>query len=416
LKTIFSIITNAFLAAFADIKANKFRTFLSLFGITIGIFCIIGVLSAINSLDRNIKKDLSSIGNNTIFVSKWQWGTTSNDYPFWKYAQRPSVTLNDALLLQQNSKNTALLSYTVSEQATIEKNNNIISPVNLYGTTEQFLQMQNLNIGAGRFITQTEFESAASIVVIGIENANKMFGNSQNALNQTIAIKGKPFLIVGVLQFYGKNILQGWDYDNCAIIPYLYHEKYFKNRRLEPFLMAKAKTGIATSMYISELKGILRGIRKLQPGQDDNFSLNDINIFSDKISSVTKYVQLGGSVIAFFSLVVGAFGIANIMFVTVKERTKIIGLKKAIGAKPIIIKLEFLLESAFLCLCGGFFGLILLFFTSIFLSKVFGFAIEIRIIEVLLTILICTIIGILSGYIPANKASKMNAVDAIRST
>ncbi len=401
--------------AWGDLKANKFRTFLSLFGITIGIFCIIGVLSAINSLDRNIKKDLSTIGNNTIFISKWNW-TASNDAPFWKYAQRPSISLLDAELLQQKSSNTAYLSFTVTDQTYIEKNNNVITPVNLYGTTQQFLQIQNITIGNGRFITKTEFESAANVVVIGIENAIKLFGIAQNALNQTIIIKGKPFLIVGVLQLYGKNILQGWDYDNCAIIPYLYHDKYFKNRKSEPFLMTKAKAGITIPEYMSELKGVLRGIRKLKPGEDDNFSLNDINVFSDRISSVTKYVQLGGSVIAFFSLIVGAFGIANIMFVTVKERTKIIGLKKAIGAKPITIKIEFLLESAFLCLWGGLFGLILLFFASVLLSKSFGFNIEIRMLEISLTILLCSIIGIISGYIPANKAAKMNAVDAIRST
>ncbi len=415
LKTIFTIISNAFLLAWSDLKANKFRTFLSLFGITIGIFCIIGVLSAINSLDRNIQKDLGKIGNNTIFVSKWQWAAGNSAYPFWKYAQRPSVSLQDAELLQQNSKLTATICFTVNEQTSIEKDNNIIAPVNLYGTTQQFLLMQGLTIAEGRFITNTEFEAAANVVVIGLENANRIFGIAKNALQQTITIKGKPFTIVGVLQLYGKSLLQGWDYDNSAIIPYLYHNKYFKNRRSEPFLMAKPIATINLNQYNSELTGIMRSIRKLQPTDENNFSLNNINVFSEKISSVTKYVQLGGSVIALFSLIVGAFGIANIMFVTVKERTKIIGLKKAIGAKPNIIKLEFLLESAFLCLFGGFFGLLLLFFTSIFFSKLFGFTMEIRMLEIFLTILLCTIIGIISGFIPANKAAKMNAVEAIKS-
>jgi putative ABC transport system permease protein len=401
--------------AWQDLKANKFRTFLSLFGITIGIFCIIGVLSAINSLDRNIKKDLSTIGNNTIFISKWQWAGGGNDYPFWKYAARPSVSLLDQELLQQYSANTANLCYTVSEQSSIEKNGNVLSPVNLYGTTLDFLQIQNVSIGNGRNITSAEFNSGTAVIVIGFENANRLFGSAENALQQTLKIKGQEFFIVGVLKQYGRNILQGWDYDNCAVIPYIYYERYFKNRRTEPFIMAKAKPNITLTQYISELRGILRGIRKLQPGQEENFSLNDINIFTEKISDVTKYVQIAGSIIALFSLIVGAFGIANIMFVTVKERTKIIGLKKAIGAKQSVIKIEFLLESAFLCIFGGIIGLILLFFASIFLSKVFGFTMEIQMTEILLTILLCTIIGILSGYIPANRAAKLNAVEAIRS-
>jgi putative ABC transport system permease protein len=401
--------------AWEDLKANKFRTFLSLFGITIGIFCIIGVLSAINSLDRNIKKDLSTIGNNTIFISKWEWGGGGKDLPFWKVAARPAVSLLDYEMLQEKSKSSAFLSYTTSEQTTIEKDGNVLQPVNLYATTLDFINIQDVTIGQGRFMTPSEFESGTNSCVIGFENAIRLFRSTENALEQTIKIKGHEFKIIGVLKQYGRNILQGWDYDNCTVITYNYYDKNFKSRKTEPFIMAKAKPNIPIPAYISELRGTLRGIRKLNPMQEENFSLNDINIFSDKINDVTKYVQIAGSIIAFFSLIVGAFGIANIMFVTVKERTKIIGLKKAIGAKPLVIKMEFLLESAFLCILGGIIGLILLFFASILLTKVFHFKMEIRMVEILLTILLCTIIGILSGFIPANKAAKMNAVVAIRS-
>lgn len=415
MKNIFTLITNAFIMAWQDLKANKFRTFLSLFGITIGIFCIIGVLSAINSLDRNIKKDLSTIGNNTIFISKWQWGGGGSDYPIWKYAARPPVSLLDMKMLQEKSKKTAFLSFITSEQSSIEKNGNLLQPVVLYATTIDFINIQDVAIGTGRFMTQNEFASGTNTCIIGYENANRLFKTPENALQQTIKIKGHEFIIVGVLKQYGRNILQGWDYDNCAVITYHYYDKYFKNKRTEPFIMAKAKPNISITEYISELRGNMRGIRKLKPTQEENFSLNDINIFTERISDVTKYVQIGGSIIALFSLIVGAFGIANIMFVTVKERTKIIGLKKAIGAKQSIIKMEFLLESAFLCILGGIIGLLLLFFATLFLSKVFHFEIEIRLAEVLLTILLCTFIGILSGYIPANRAAKMNAVEAIRS-
>jgi putative ABC transport system permease protein len=401
--------------AWQDLNANKFRTFLSLFGITIGIFCIIGVLSAINSLDRNIKKDLSTIGNNTLFISKWEWGGGGSDYPFWKFAARPSVSITDMDLLKEKSTQTEYVTFINSESSSIELNGNLLSPINLYATTQDFINVQNVTVGYGRYISSQEFNSGSNACIIGFENANTLFGSPANALQQTIKIKGNTFLIIGVFKQYGSNIIEGWNYDNCALITYNYYANFLKSRRSEPFIMAKPYPNINIANYKSEMRSTLRNIRKIPIGGDENFSLNDINIFSEKIGSITKYVQLGGSVIALFSLIVGAFGIANIMFVTVKEKTKIIGLKKAIGATQLTIRLEFLLESAFLCIIGGCIGLFLLFLATFFLSKVFHFEITIRMTEVLLSIMLCTVIGIISGYVPARRAAKMNAVEAIRS-
>jgi putative ABC transport system permease protein len=415
LKNIFTIISNAFKMTLQELSVNRFRTFLSLFGITIGIFCIIGVLSSINSLDRNIQKDLNTIGNNTIFISKWQWGGGGpGDYPWWKFATRPSVNLNDMEWVKEKSKSTQFISYTTSESSGIELNGKILSPINLYATTPDFINIQNVTIGYGRYISNQEFASGTNVCLIGFENANRLFGSPENALQQTIKIKGAGFLIIGIFKQYGKNILEGWDYDNCALITYEYYNRFLKSRKTEPFIMAKSFSSIGIPAYMSELRSVLRNIRKLKPGQEENFSLNDINIFSEKISSITKYVQLGGSVIALFSLIVGAFGIANIMFVTVKERTPVIGLKKAIGAKQSVILLEFLLESSFLCLFGGLMGLSLLYFATLFLSKAFHFEVIISLKEIIWAVLLCILIGIISGIIPARRAAKMNAVDAIR--
>ena len=408
-KNSITILTNALKMTVQELSVNRFRTFLSLFGITIGIFCIIGVLSSVNSLDRNIKKDLSTIGNNTIFISKWQWGAgDGKEYPIWKFQARPSVSITDLEMLQQQSHQSAYLCYTTTESSGIELDGKVLAPVNVYATTTDFINIQNVTIGTGRYISNQEFSSGTNACIIGSENALKLFGSSNNALNKQIKIKANTFTIVGVFKPYGKNILDGWDYDNCTLITYNYYNKYLRSKRSEPFIMAKPIANISLSSYTNELRGTMRNIRKIPIGGDENFSLNDINIFADRISSVTTYVQIGGSIIALFSLIVGAFGIANIMFVTVKERTKIIGLKKAIGAKQFIIKLEFLLESAFLCIFGGLMGLLLLYFATLFLSKVFHFDVIIR------AIIICVLIGIISGIIPATKAAKMNAVDAIR--
>lgn len=415
MKQLVYIINNAFKAAVQDLAANKARTFLSLFGITIGIFCMIGVLSAINSLEANIKKDLSTIGSNTLFISKWEWKPSSKDYPAWKMAARPQVNTNDVEVIKANSKLTDEVCYTISIQSSIEKNNNIVSPVNLYATEEAFIKIQDLSLAHGRVITNNEFKQAKEACIIGYENAERLFGNASLAINQTIKINNGELTILGVIKKYGRNILQGWDYDNCVILPFKYYQQKLMTNRVEPFIMAKPISNITLEEYNSELRVIMRAARKLPPSAEDNFSINNISIFTDSIQSITQYVQLGGAVIAFFSLLVGAFGIANIMYVSVKERTKIIGLKKAVGATNNAIKWEFLIESIFLCLLGGLIGIVLLLLSSIFFSKVFGFIILIKPFEIILTIVLCTTIGVLSGYFPAKKAATLNPVTAIRS-
>jgi putative ABC transport system permease protein len=409
------IIWSSFKIALRELKVNKLRTFLSLFGITIGIFCIIGVLSAVNSLSRNIRKDLKTIGNNTLFISKWQWGGGGNDYPWWIYMRRPNTSLEDLQLLKDRSRKTRFACFTTSENTQIEKGNQVLGPVVLYSITADFINIQDVSIGEGRYISSSEFASGANVCVIGYENALSLFSSAANALGKEVKIKGQTVRITGVFQRYGRNILQGWDYDHCAVLPYTFYRQVANLRRTDPFIMAKPFDGISLAEYTGDLKGAMRSIRKLPPEKEDNFSLNDINVFTDRLNDIFTYIQLGGSVIALFSLVVGAFGVANIMFVTVKERTPVIGLKKALGASRFSILAEFLLESAFLCIVGGLMGLILLWGATVFFSRVFQFNIIISAGEISLAILLCTVIGILAGYIPARQAANMDAVAAIRS-
>ena len=397
-----------------ELRVNKFRTFLSLFGITIGIFCIIGVMFSVSSLDKNIQKDLKTIGNNTIFISKWQWGGGGNDYPWWEFISRPPASYEETELLLERSPNTKYACYAGTENVAIENDNQVLHPVSLYSVGESFIQIQDVTIGEGRYISSTEFAAGAPVCLIGYENAVSLFGNAADAILKKVMVKGKPAVIIGVFKRYGRNILQGWDYDHCAVMPFTWYRKQFSGGRTEPFIMAKPKEGITTADYLGELRGAMRGIRKLSPGENDNFSLNDINVFADRLKDIFVYVQLGGAVIALFSLVVGAFGVANIMFVTVKERTPLIGLKKALGASKTHILTEFLIESAFLCVAGGLAGLLLLRGAIIFLSKAFRFEVFISPAQVILTILICVVLGILSGFVPARQAARMDPVNAIR--
>jgi putative ABC transport system permease protein len=415
MRQMVQILWSSFKIALRELKMNPLRTFLSLFGITIGIFCIIGVLSAVNSLSRNIKKDLKSIGNNTLFISKWQWSGNNNDYPWWVYARRPNTSLNDLVLVKERSLKTQYACFATNENSQIEKGNQLLGPVVLYSITADFIHMQDLTVGAGRYISTTEFASGANVCLLGYENAVSLFGKDVNALGQTVRMKGQTLQVIGVFKRYGRNILQGWDYDHCAVMPHTFYQRFANMQRTNIFIMAKPYPGIELAEYMGDLKGAMRGIRKLPPGKEDNFSVNDMNVFTERINEVFVYIQLGGSVIALFSLIVGAFGVANIMFVTVKERTPVIGLKKAIGAKRSSILAEFLLESAFLCILGGLMGLALLWGATILFSRLFHFEIIISAGEVSLAILLCTIIGILSGYVPARQAANMDAVVAIRS-
>lgn len=414
MRNALSITWNSFKMAMRELRVNKFRTFLSLFGITIGIFCIIGVMSSVSSLDKNIQKDLKTIGNNTIFITKWQWGVGGGDYPWWNYVKRPPSRYEETDLLLQRSPSTLYACYAGTETVAIESNNQVLHPVNLYNVSDAFTQIQDVTIGEGRYISAAEFASGAPVCILGYENAVSLFNKASNAIGQKIAVKGRPAVVVGVFKFYGRNILQGWDYDHCAVMPHTWYRKQFSLGRTEPFIMAKPKDGIMPADYVSELRGAMRGIRKIGPGEEDNFSLNDINVFADRLKDIFVYVQLGGAVIALFSLIVGAFGVANIMFVTVKERTPVIGLKKALGASKNHILTEFLIESAFLCVAGGLMGLLLLRGAIIFLSKVFQFQVYISAGQVGLTILICVVLGILSGFIPARQAARMDPVNAIR--
>jgi putative ABC transport system permease protein len=414
MRNALSITWNSFKMAMRELRVNKFRTFLSLFGITIGIFCIIGIMSSVSSLEKNIQKDMKTIGNNTIFISKWQWGVSGNEYPWWEFVGRPPSRYEEINLLLERSPSTLYACFAGNEDVAVESEQRVLHPVNMYTVGEAFIQIQDVTIGNGRYISSAEFNSGSSVCLIGYENAVSLFGSGNNALSKKVHIKGKTSIVVGVFKRYGRNILQGWDYDHCVITPYTWYRNQFGKGKTEPVIMAKPREGVTPADYAGELRGAMRSIRKLGPGEHDNFSLNNFNVFADRLKDIFVYIQLGGAVIALFSLVVGAFGVANIMFVTVKERTPIIGLKKALGASKNQILTEFLIESAFLCVAGGLAGLVLLRGAIIFLSRVFNFEVFISPGQVIFSILICVALGILSGFVPARQAARMDPVNAIR--
>jgi len=399
-----------------ELNNNKLRSSLSLFGIAIGILCIIGVLATVGSLESKIQSDIKSLGTNTIYIMKWPIGG-GDEYPWWKYVNRPQPKYSELKFVKEKSTLAKYVCSFNSTNANISYENNQLNNAGIFGVSEEFALMQTIVVEYGRYLNTTEFLRGNSVGVIGYDNAEKLFGRAERAVGKTVTFDGKKVTIVGVIKKQGQNFGPGFDYDYCLIISRnLYASIYdVTNPYNDSFIMVNGKDGITASALIDELEGIMRQVRRLGPKDDDNFALNDINVFSQQVSGFFGSVNIGGWAIAGLSLIVGAFGVANIMFVTVRERTSQIGLKKAIGAKSRTILLEFLLESAFLCVIGGLIGLLLVELLALALSGVLPFPIVISSDIILLAFTICVVLGILSGIIPASIAAKMNPVVAIRS-
>jgi len=410
---VLTILWNSFKMALQELKVNKLRTFLSLFGITIGIFCIIGVLATIDSLKAKIQNDLSSFGNNTIYIDKWDY-SGGPEYPWWKFMKRPNMKVEEMDIIKKKSNLASNMAFFMSKQASFSYEENVLKGVNIYGITSEYKAVQSFNIGYGRYFSEADFLRGGPLGVIGYKVAEELFGKAEKALGKTISYGGRRVMVIGVIEKQGSAIINGFDYDKSVLTTYNYFASIYNPDNSNPYIMVQAKPGVPSALLQQELTGVMRQIRKLSPTQEDNFTCNDVAQFKDQIDSVFGSINSGGWAIAGLSLIVGAFGVANIMFVTVRERTSQIGLKKAIGAKSSTILYEFLLESAFLCIIGGLVGLFLVWILTVALSSVLPFPLHIAPSIVFLALSICIILGVISGIIPASIAAKMNPVEAIR--
>ncbi|RYY19493.1 MAG: FtsX-like permease family protein [Chitinophagaceae bacterium] len=410
-----AIIWSSLKMALQEFRSNKLRTFLSLFGVTIGIFCIISVLSTVNSLERKVQSDLKALGNNTIYIDKWVYDG-GDEYPWWKYMKRPTPKYEEMRALKGKVPSAANVAFVTELNSTIEYEQDQLTGVTYYGYSEDFPNIQKVDIIQGRTLLQSDFDQNVNAILVGYEVAEKLFGKAENAVGKQVALKGgRGATIVGLIKKQGKSMIGGWEFDNSIHMVRGQLKQLNPEEWSSPKIMVQAKPGVSTAMVIDELEGAMRSLRKLKPTQEDDFALNDMNAFSSFTDTIFGNINKGGWAIAALSLVVGMFGVANIMFVTVRERTSQIGLKKAIGAKRSTILTEFLLESAFLCILGGMIGLVLVFILTKIASSMIGFPLFISGDIMLLAIGICILVGVLAGIIPASIASKMNPVVAIRS-
>jgi putative ABC transport system permease protein len=328
--------------------------------------------------------------------------------------KRPEPKYEEMRPIKMRSQYADAVAFMLFNSSNVEFNDNLITNVNWYGATDEFNLIQEVKIGDGRYINSSEFANGSPVIVMGYENAVKLFDVPQRAVGKQVVIAGRTATVVGVMKKAGQSLVGGWDFDNIIIVPFNFCRQVVNERNAGRFLLVRGKEGVPVEDLKDELKGIMRSVRKLRPTEDDNFALNDVTASSQNLDGLFRSLNIGGLVIGGFSLIVGLFGIANIMFVTVKERTGQIGLKKAVGAQKAYIMTEFLLESSFLCILGGIIGVILVFGITMALSAVLPFKVFLAPSIIALALGISIGVGLLAGIIPAWNAAKLDPVVAIR--
>ena len=408
------LIKESFGFAINALTNNKLRTLLSLLGVTIGIFSIIAVLTAVDSLDRKIKKDLSSLDKNTMYLMKFSFGPS--EIPKWKREQFPNVKYDEYQFLKQNLKNAENVCFQFfAKPEAIKFESKTASNLNIVPVTDEFDDIQKLDFKSGRFFNESESNSGLPLVILGYDVSKKLFDN-YNPINQTVRLYGQKFNVIGVLKKQGAGVL-GDSNDTSAFVPVNFLRKIYGDNSdfLTPVIIVKPNKNIDIEEFKVEISQKIRNYRGIKTGNIDNFFINILSGFTTFLDGIISQLNIGGWVIAGFSLLVGGFGIANIMFVSVKERTNLIGIQKSLGAKNKFILFQFLFEAIILCVIGGAMGMLFVWVIALILTNVLDFEFILGLNNVILGTSLAAFIGLISGILPAISASRLDPVEAIRS-
>ena len=409
------VLKESFNFAISALINNKLRTFLSLLGVTIGIFSIIAVLAAVDSLKSEIEGSISSLDNSTIFLGRFSFGPT--DVPRWKREQFPDVTFEEYKLLKDAVPNVKAASFTMNVgRETVKYEDKSVSNVEIGAVTEGYYDIESLQLAEGRFFNESESNSGTPVIVLGDEIASSLFEDAAYAIGKKLRLYGRKFVVIGVLEKEGSGLFGG-SKDTSVFIPSNVIRRIYgdNNKAVVPFIVIKPEKGIDNDEFIALLTQRLRLARGIKTDEVDSFFVNQLQGFADFIDDITGTLNLVGLCISFFSLLVGGFGIANIMFVSVKERTNLIGIQKSLGAKNKFILFQFLFEAVILAVIGGIIGLVFVYFVSIIASQMAGdFDFILSTKNMLIGTIISAAIGLISGILPAVSASRLDPVEAIR--
>lgn len=407
--------------AWQQLLANKLRSFLSLLGVTIGIFCIIGVKSAVNSLEDNIRGSMAKLGNDVIYIEKFSWGEDPGRN-FWKWMRRPSFTFREFETLKEELELADKVGFwQFIGSKTVKWQSSNVENVFFLGITEDCYELFHIEFdGDGRYFSTSEYQSGADVCILGAEIAEGLFGTSIDPLDKDINVGGRKLRVIGVTKKSGKELLKPFNFDNGVLVSYNLARRGFGvrnnggGRGHQTSIQVKAKPGADIEELKDEITGVLRGERHIKPREESNFALNTLSIISGLFDKLFGTMNVAGLFIGGFALLVGMFSVANIMFVSVRERTNIIGIKMALGAKRWFILLEILIEAVVLCIFGGLLGLLLIWVVTAGISAAIDFDIHLSMSNAFWGILTSVAVGVISGLIPASQASRMDPVEAIR--
>ncbi|MCX6239685.1 MAG: ABC transporter permease [Bacteroidia bacterium] len=411
---IIRLIVESFRFAYNSLVVNQLRTFLSLLGITIGIFCIISVFTIIDSLERTIRDSMSKLGSNVIYIQKFPWTPPpgETEYPWWKYINRPVPSLSETQEILRRSSLSQYAVFTYGFNRTIKSGGNNAENVTILGASNGLIETWSLKIANGRPFTEDEINAGSNFAMLGSTIADQLFPG-MSPVGKSIKIQGFTIFIVGVFEKMGDDIF-GTSMDKRVLLPVKVIARMVDPKMdMGQSIIVKGKADVPASRLTEELEGIMRSIRRIKPSAENDFALNEVSLISGQLDSLFKVFNIAGWIIGGFAILVGGFGIANIMFVSVKERTKIIGLQKALGAKSRFILLEFLFEASVLSLIGGAIGLLIIYTLTFVVSKTLDFNLVLTLGNIVTGLVISIVIGLIAGVVPARAAARLDPVTAM---
>lgn len=408
--------------AFSQLQGDRFRTLLSLLGVSIGIFSIVAIFTAIDALQENVRKGFETIGSDIVMVNQWPMSgeddegnaDPTKEFKWWEYAKRPGTSYEDFKFLKSNSTLGEDFCFSISANYTVRYGRKSVSNTGIGCVTHSFSQITRFEIANGRYFTPDEDVNGTAVAVIGHEIALSLFEN-EDPVGKKLKVGPTIATVVGVIEKQGESMVSVGDLDNSVFVPLNFGRYMVNPKWADNSIYARPKAGVSQEELVDELRMLMRAHRRLSPEQKNNFSINTMSFIMDTVQQVFSMINVVGWIIAGFSLLIGGFGIANIMFVSVKERTNIIGIQKALGAKKYVIMLQFLVEAAVLAVAGGVIGILMVLVGILLVPQSDSFTLTLSIANILSGVLIATVIGLLAGLIPAWVGASLNPVDAINS-
>lgn len=416
------LIKESVVFAFSQLQGDKFRTFLSLFGVSIGIFSIVAIFTAIDALQENVRRGFDTVGSDIVQVSRWPMmgedeegnADITQEFKWWEYMRRPNTSYEDYRFLSANSTLGEDISFSIFSNQTARYGRRSVANASVGCITRNFNSIMKFEVAKGRYFTPDEDSKGTAVAVIGHEMAASLF-EDEEPVGKRLKVGTTTATVIGVIEKQGESMVSMGDLDYSIFVPLNFGRYMVNPRWADNSIYARPKAGVAQQELVDELRMLMRAHRRLAPGQKNNFSISTMGFIMESVQQVFSMINAVGWVIAGFSLLIGGFGIANIMFVSVKERTNIIGIQKALGAKKYVIMLQFLVEAAVLAVAGGIIGILLVLLGVLLIPETESFTLTLSAANILYGVMIASVIGLLAGLIPAWSAASLNPVDAINS-